>query len=275
MTDRIKVDLPGGRLYPHECYLETFTYSDAKAISLIRTTSDIQRLYEIMNQRCSLDLAHVTLGDFWYMMHWQRVQSYPENKLMIPWTCPHCKTKNRSAFDLSKVELRELEEEYEHDQLITLPSGYETTIRLPVMSDELRAKLLLKSKGFSSPTDEQLEMMMTALTFCTIGEESDDLILKKYDELKGLTADDFFLIQDFYSLYDYGIADTVKFTCSNDDCRKESKVRFSFSLVDFFPDHSNKESVRNRVLLRQKQARSNRIARESGSEENPKDQGAA
>ena len=80
------VELPGDRLYSEECKIETFTYRDASTVSLLAETQDSQKLFEVIDQRITLDVGDLTLQDFWFIMHWQRINSYSSFPSRVPWT---------------------------------------------------------------------------------------------------------------------------------------------------------------------------------------------
>ena len=47
-TEPVVVELPGDRLYPEDCRIQTFTYGDASALSLLPKTQDTQKLFEVV-----------------------------------------------------------------------------------------------------------------------------------------------------------------------------------------------------------------------------------
>ena len=95
MNDAVKVELPGDRLYSDDCYVTTFSLADASALSLLPKTQDTRTIFEIMDRRINLDVKKLTLQDFWFLLYWQRINSYLTFPIKLPWKCPHCKTKNQ------------------------------------------------------------------------------------------------------------------------------------------------------------------------------------
>ena len=76
MNDAVKVELPGNWLYPDDCFVQTFSLADASALSLLPKTQDVRKVFDIMDRKINLDVKKLTLQDFWFLLYWQRINSY-------------------------------------------------------------------------------------------------------------------------------------------------------------------------------------------------------
>jgi len=239
----IRVELPGDHLYD-ECYATTFTLGDAEALSIVQKTGDTKQLYEVIDKRLNLSVYELTLQDLWYLLHWQRINSYPKYPLSIPWDCPNCEHSNRHELRGSNLDIKDIDPDYEHGVTVDFPSAGELQVRLPLVGDENTAKAYLRKLRIKDADPALYKQILIACTLEPSGGTLDDRV-KLVDSMD---ADDHIVYKGFEQLLDYGVQRAAKFTCDN--CKEESKVKFRFDLTTFFPRVSHTDDIRSRILLR-------------------------
>lgn len=252
-SNEMIVELPGDRLYPEACRITPFTLSDASALSLLPKTQDTKKLFQIMDEKINLDVKKLTPQDFWFLLYWQRINSYVTFPIKLPWECPHCDTKNSDELSGSKLVIEDIDDVYEtfesngklcHGLVVDLPSAGEKEVRLKLVGDELLVENHLRMKGISKPEPEVYETYLIACMF----EPSGGTLEERYQMVKNFSAEDHFYLKGLEEQLDYGVKNYAEFTCM--ECKEVSKVRFQFDLVTFFPSISNKSDIRARILPR-------------------------
>lgn len=258
LSSSVKVDLPGSALYD-ECYLQTFTLGDAEILPIVQKTGDTKQLYELINSRLNLSVYDLTLQDLWFILHWQRINSYPNYPMNLPWDCPNCSHSNVNELSGSSLVIDDLDPKYKHGITVDLPSIGKTKLRLPLVKDEEVAKRYLRDLRITNPDPKLFKEVLRACLLEPNGGTLDDNL--KLVQTK-LTADDGFVINGFEQYFEYGVKDFAKFTCQG--CGEVSKVRFKFDLTTFFPRVSHSSDIRARILFSETPEPANRESEHNG-----------
>ena len=67
--------------------IRKFHIPELKKVYRARTTSSFRTLVEAIQSTIDRDLFQMTIGDFWYLMYWHRINSYLSAPLEISFTC--------------------------------------------------------------------------------------------------------------------------------------------------------------------------------------------
>lgn len=247
-TESIKVELPADRLYKEDCYCTTLTLSDASSLSLLPKTKDTKKVFSIIDNHLNLNVKKLTLPDFWFLLYWQRINSYPSFPIKLPWECPHCNTKNVDELTGSKLVIKDLPEEYYAETTddgieVDFPSTGPLFIRVKLAGDELEVQNYFRSTGVT-PTPELYEELLMACMLSPNGQTLEE----RHKLLKTMSADDHMVLEAFEDMFDFGVQPYSEFTCH--ECKEVSKVTFEFNLTNFFPSVSNSQDLRARILPR-------------------------
>ncbi|NNK83721.1 MAG: hypothetical protein HKO92_11410 [Flavobacteriaceae bacterium] len=269
-TELVRVELPGDRLYIDECRIQTFTYGDASALSLLPKTQDTQKLFEVIGRRINIPVKLLTLQDFWFIMYWQRINSYSHFPVKLPWTCPHCKTKNTDELTGSCLEINDLDDDYYHGIELDFPDIGPLKLRLKLVGDEIEAKRYIRENKINDIDGEIFEELLTA---CML-EPNGGSLSDRYNLVRQMSSNDQFLLKAFEAEFDYGVQSYSEFTCENEKCREVAKVSFTFDLANFFPSVQDKSNVRSRILSRKAPAPANRDNKRHGFDESSVHQGS-
>ena len=237
------VELPGGFLYPEECRIQPFTYGDASALSLLGRTNDPETLFKIIDKRVNLDVNSLTIQDFWYILYWQRINSYSTFPVKLPWTCNHCEHKNLNEVTGSSLIINDLDNKYYHGIEVDFPDSGVLKVRLKLIGDEIKLKKYMRTEKIEDPTGEIYETLLTA---CML-EHNGGTLKERYNTVKGMSADDQFTLKGVEDYFEYGVKDYSEFTCEN--CKEVVKVGYELDLTSFFPSVQDKSSVGSRILF--------------------------
>lgn len=267
----IKVELPGERLYSEECYIQTFTLNDARSLFTISKTTDIKQLFKLIDKRINLEVKKLTIQDLWYIFYWQRINSYPNYPMRIPWECPECSHKNSNILSADKLIIEDLDPEYEHGVEFNFPSARDKDgsplylpLRLQLVGDELEAETFLKSHlGIPKPNQDELQ---NALLACML-EPTGESLADRYDWVVNVlrSADDIMALKSFEDHFNYGVINHADFEC--EECKEEARVSFNFDLANFFPTVRDSINIQSRILPRKKSKSTDKGLGRSGSGE--------
>lgn len=242
--DFTRIELPGDRLYSQEPRVQTFTHSDACALSLVSKTQDILKVYEVIDRRLNIDVGELTVKDFWFILHWQRINSYPSFPVRLPWTCRHCGYKNLDHLEGSNLVISDLDYDYTDNLKVEFPCGKELFLRLQKVKDDINARSYIRENNLVATSEEEFEQLLVAGML----ENNTDLSFEQRLEIikKEFTSDDYLFIKSFEAEFDYGVEDYSSFTC--EECKEVTKVKYRFDLVKFFPNLLDRSDVRSRIL---------------------------
>ena len=248
------VPLPGDSLYVGDCYLQTFTLNDARSLFAISKTADTANLFKLINNRTNLDAENLTIQDLWFIFYWQRINSYPNHPMRTPRECPHCNHNNSSTLSAGKLVIKDLDSEYEHGVEFNFPSAINedgsplhVPIRLQLVGDEITASKFIKNTlEVAKPSRELVQEVILACMLEPMGGP----LSERYGWVKkNLTsADDAMALKAFEDHFDYGVMNHANFEC--EDCPEDTKVRFPFDLVNFFPTIRDSRDIQSRILSR-------------------------
>lgn len=269
MTESALVELPGDRLYSEDCRIQTFTYGDATSLSLIPKTQDTKKLFDIIDNRISLDVRQLTLQDLWFILYWQRINSYSSFPVKLPWKCNHCGHKNYHELRGSDLVIDDLDPEYYHGMTLDFPDAGALSLRLKLVGDELDVKKYIRDKGLTDITEEQFDAFLTA---CML-EPNGGTLEERIKLVESMTAGDQFLMKAFEDQFDYGVQSHTNYAC--EECEEVVKVRYQFDLTNFFPSLQDKPDVRSRILSSKTSVSAPGSNREDGLDEADIHQGDA
>lgn len=257
-SEPMLVELPGGFLYEDNCRIQPFTYGDASVLSLLSKTNDPESLFNIINKRLNLDVNVLTLQDFWFILYWQRINSYSSFPVKLPWTCNHCEHKNLDEMSGSSLIIEDLSRDYYHGIEVNFPDSGVLKLRLKLIGDEIKLKKYMRKEKIEDTTGEIYETLLTA----SILEYNGGTLKERYELVKNMSADDQFTLKGVEDYFDYGVKDYSEFTC--EECKEVVKVGYELDLTSFFPTIQDKSDVGSRILFSKPSASANRKSTEPG-----------
>lgn len=184
------------------------------------------------------DPIDLTLGDRQYLFLWLRYQIVTDYNLDI--TCPSCGKENKGVvYDLKKVPVVSLNEEYELPMKILLPKQKtEVVLRLMTARDEVEVR------EFVGKHPECDVWISTYAQTASFGAKQS--LQQKYKYFESMDPSDFGVIRQFYVWAFHGPDFTeCPFTCKF--CEKEAKIQLPFRPEFFVPSLPFERDLRDAV----------------------------
>lgn len=242
------VKLPGQAFYPQEVYAKPFNVLQIKSINNIIANNDSNRLINLVGECINYDIKELYQDDFWYLLHWLRIQSYMNFPHIIPWQCPDCDHRNNSVLTNENLTYNEIPEDYKDGEmkiiLDNFPDGL--YIRPQKVKDDIICQNFMKKKMIK---EDDLARSSIIMDLLLLTNPKNDLNLEQLYNMfvsNKFTTDDFATIQVFRDTYTWGVTDIAKFKC--DKCGEEVDVEYSFSLLTFLSKNHDRTNLRKRIL---------------------------
>lgn len=71
-------------------HVRPFNNEDVLKIYDARAEESFRMLAEVLGATLSdISVWDLTIGDFWFLMYWHRIHSYPKSPFIVDWTCTH------------------------------------------------------------------------------------------------------------------------------------------------------------------------------------------
>jgi hypothetical protein len=192
-----------------------------------RKTNSMSKLVEAIGNTLDIDVNVLTKPDFFTLLYWQRIISYPKTPSYIDWVCNNrymkddklvtCGFKNFKPVTKTDLKMTYLQKDIELDARIDFP----------------RIKLLksLEEKGFLDlQKDDPMSKLYYLAEWIKDGETIDDKL-----EIF-LSQDDLDLYEELLkaaSTYRYGVNESVITTCGG--CGVVGYSNISFDATTFLP----------------------------------------
>lgn len=220
------VELPSkGKLsYPSEIHYRDILVRDEKEIASATEKTFVKVLNSVLKNLLKEqdEFEKLTIYDRDFLLLWIWANSYSTVKT-VEVTCPSCGHKNRYDIDLTKLEVKDLSEDYVHPYKMTLPSGKEVTLKLITVGDE---ELVRKFCAANTDVDETFALLCNSVSFGVVTSLRD-----KIAAMDNFSGKDMSAIRGFHNKFKYGVNDKVSKECNS--CGEVSEFSVPFQ-VDFF-----------------------------------------
>lgn len=226
--------------------IRPFTLMELKKLYRAYTTSNFKDIVDVIGATIDRNVLDLTVGDFWFMMYWQRLNSYKKSPMTIPWDCE----SNDHVLD---VELERKTAESLHNVIVVNKTSIKV-IDFNVQSVVDEVERIYKEYGiylFPGTIRDVVSMIKLASKV----EPDDDWIAKyatnisqkhgvsiqdRMSFLEGLSdredinAIDFiFEIEAFAKIVEHGVRETIQSTCK--ECGADREITLSLDAHSFFP----------------------------------------
>ena len=228
----LKVDLPGQVAYEEDCLLQTLTLFDVKQINNAGIADDLKLVTEVIGRRCSLPVNDLLWPDFWFLLHWQRLQSYSLFRIHTTYKCVGCGEKNTLPEEKS-LDFEVLRSDYRHGRDIHFPTGTKK-LRLSMVRDVLELDRMARKKT------DSIEMEMTRLAMMM--EPNGGSLEERVEEVRGMTADDGIVFDIFEADHVFGVKRVTEVECPH--CDKKQGVGSGDSAARFLAADSVPDALR-------------------------------
>ena len=211
-------------LYPFkEIVMSGFLLSELMLLAKANSTDSILPILKAVDNVIDVDVNILTIPDFFYMMYWLRIESFPKTPLYLPWTCDQktekgevCGYKNLDRLMHTNMRTKYLKECKDHDK--PLPPG----IAHP------RA-LLLESLDLKDRNDPAYEIYKVAM-WVEEGRTIDDKVTVLMDQTTPTLYED--ALHTAIRLK-YGVEELANVNCK--ECGASRLYQLSISAATFLP----------------------------------------
>ena len=143
MENYVEVELPSkGRLYEgiEKVQIRTFIGRDEKLLAEMSTDNFDKKFSKVLKGVLTgVDPNKLTVGDRLYLALWETINSYSKD-FSVEYECEHCWEKSPYSVDLSKLEVIELDKDFNEPYEVRLPGSGEL-IKLRLLRVEDMAKI--------------------------------------------------------------------------------------------------------------------------------------
>ena len=219
-----------------------FLLQQQKKISRAQVTKDIKLIVEAINSCIDQDANQLTIGDFWYMMFWFRLNSWKKVPFTLTYTCQNELHQKAVLEGTSKKESLEQKSAITHENVVT------KDLKDPDELDEFVASLDITKKGIKLHIGTVADMVEGFELVTSLNEENkqklpeEDEYLLKYASVlsrehgitlqdridflnsQELTPDDAYELDLYVERIEHGVDEIVTVTCSECGASRSEKV---------------------------------------------------
>jgi hypothetical protein len=217
--------------------IRQFNIGDLKLLSRATLTKDVSVFIKAIDLTINVEATRLTIGDFYYILMWHKLHSFPKTPLSVAWECgytinvtkdgifvpdsddsetidhqQHCKHPNAQLIHHSDIEIVSFEEDY---------AGIDSAFDYP------RVEIL--PEIFELRQDTNYAMLLGAVQWVANGVT----LAEKFEYLE--TQDDIGLYEDADALNKtviHGVNEIVTLKCSN--CSNTFEKRLDLDPLNFF-----------------------------------------
>jgi hypothetical protein len=222
-------------------YIRPFTMAELRLVSKSIATKDIRHIIRAVDLVIDQDVQQLSIGDFYFVLMWLRLHSYPKSPMMVQWNCTNkiyrsleksptrylesgqepkedekalfefvdCDTQNAEAIHNANTIVHDLPDS------VVLPEGFD----FPRVRDLIDITKALK--------DPELTMIVKGLQW--ISGTWDEKI-KKLDGPNGIDLYD--TGSALADTYIHGVGEHAVLTCRS--CRNKVKYQVELNAASFF-----------------------------------------
>lgn len=228
-------DLPSKyRLYPEgtKLYGRPLKVPEIKMLATINADNLNYVLNEVIRRSVTgMPIENLAVADKLYLIFWLRANTYKESGYTIDFVCSekNCKEPGKYEFELSSLQINYLDDKYNEDKIVELPSKNVIKLKQLRVSDELRIESFKKMNAKSSQSFDE-DFLMTAAIIHEINGNKAGLI-EAYDFITTASPEDYSYIVSYINHFDFGVDPETPVKCAK--CGGETLVSVSFR-PDFF-----------------------------------------
>jgi len=207
---------------PEDITIRAYQGRDAIFLSEISHVNLVQKFLAVLKNGIirGIDPENLTLGDRFYIMIWECINSYVD-VVRVPTTCTYCLKDIDVNVDLKKLNVINLPDDFKQPREVKLPSGKIVKLKLLTVKDEVEIE------KFEEKSDEGYLFRLAR----SIVDDQD--ILMRMEDLRAASVKDIATIEAFHEKYYHGPEMITDFECPK--CGKEDKLDIPFRLDFLFP----------------------------------------
>ena len=244
----VSLELPS-KFLPYnfnELWIRPYKIGEVKKIrATLSNEAKSHEITEIISDCMSINPKELTLGDFWYVLAWLRLNSFENTPLTVTWNCSSCSVEQDKIINLSELKIVELPDEYKEPATVTLPNGKKIPLGMYREGYEHDVKNYCKNllgKADYPQTEEIVpDMAITILNDNTLSQN-----VKWLNDPEEFTPDDLRYIEAFQNEFSHGLPKIITAECK--ECEYVNKhIRLAFLIYNIIPINRSPADFRNAV----------------------------
>lgn len=230
----MNVECPSGR----EVDLRKMKLSDEDIITNVRLAKEgtnIDVLLERVTGLSQDELDEMLIGDRVFLLI--ELRRISRGDLFYPRvTCPVCENRYEEEIDLSKLEIRKLDQELFDEE-------FKFELTLPVCGEKLIARLLkgAEEKHLRKIRKNHPDKLMSYLMMLRT-ESIEGKTVKNVEWFRELDTEDSDYFREEYDKRDCGVETTVEASCRNSSCRAVYDLEIPFDATFFLQTRKRKKT---------------------------------
>lgn len=181
-----------------------------------------------------IDVNKLFIADKIFLIFWLRANTYKDSGYTVDFTCPKCEKESTFHFELQNLEIQYVDDKYDPNKEITLPSGNKVKINFLRVEDEFKISRFQELQS-QLLKDIDKELLSLACMIQTINGEIKDL-LEKYYWMIEVDPVDYSYLNSYIEKYGMGVKPYMNVTCNK--CGGIAPVGISFRSEFFLPSYS-------------------------------------
>ena len=178
-----------------------------------------------------------------FLVFWSRSNTFRSSGFSLNYSCQHCKSESKYDFELSKLEVKEVADDFTSDKLKfkLLISTDEFEICFPRVRDERVAE---EFKNNHANTIRELDSDIVALA--TLIKKINGLVmntLDKYHYISSMNPEDYAYLLTYIDSINFGVQPFVTVDCGS--CGRSGITPVIFSGAFFLPEYNLKGHMGN------------------------------
>jgi hypothetical protein len=228
-----------GRLYPDGSMIlgRALKVLEVKKLATINDENADFVINDILKRTLRFDgmkFEDLYISDKLFIIMWLRANTYRESGYVVDFECDKCKKQSQYHFNLDKLEVQYLSDDYQPNKEICLPSGNKITFNYLTISDEMFIERF-KEMNSSKLTDVDDELLGLAKMITSINGDNTKTLIQKYHWITNANPGDFAYIIQYTQKHGMAIQPYFNVECTK--CGGSALVGVSFRAEFFIPEY--------------------------------------
>ena len=176
-----------------------------------------------------IDVDDILLADKYYIIYWQRANTYVGDHFAIECECEDCHKKEKVNFTVDQLEVKSIKDDCPFLNEIELPSGNKVELGYLRIGDEAKIAEALRMVPGADPDVMNLSAVIKTIN----GEEKSTK--EKYDFLTTADMSDVLVITKLLTENELSIVPSIKHVCTG--CGRSAEIDISFQPNFFIPEY--------------------------------------
>lgn len=213
----------------------TKIYSRALKLSEVKKLSTIsaENFNEVINSVLSdtiygIEVADLILADKFYIIFWQRANTYRGDGFSVEFRCPSCEATSNYDFDITAIEVKDIVEDYDPNKQCEIGEHTYNIGQMTVRDENLLLNYSKNNKGKN--LDEDILLLSAVISSI---DGTSKTLADKYELISNLDPASFVKLNNEYKKYEMSVLPMMKVKCKT--CGEVVETPINFRSEFFLP----------------------------------------